>query len=233
MTVATTGLVRVEGTIDGQALSAAVLTEVRPRSWSDRAPLKINYVVNPGILHSKPESLGALGHSWGYFKRNDPFRTDWQAIVNDSGPNHNFFWLLDIPAWDSTHVNVNSVALTDTSAFWRIQEPKDKTIGGVKYCGRDWVAWKFRPLADAHEGTWPDTMPNSHTAIHRANADSLSRRLFEPFASRDPGGITTLIDSIDFRADRDMAAMDSSSRNALNNQRVFPCRFKFNYPTSP
>jgi len=230
--VVRTGFVKVQGTIGGQLLSTRVIVEIRPRTWDStyRADT-VNVVDNPGPLTSKPGALGDLGNAVGALIVNQPKVSEWLGSITDGGPNNGWVYMIKVPAKESSLVHVNTAALNDTSAFYRVQYATDKTVKGTKYCGRDWVATKFRPLADAHEGTKPEVQPNSHIGIHRRTVDSLQRPYFEKFAGPQEQNLTAYTTVLDARADRNSAAMDTATAlNNINNS-SFPCKnFVYVYP---
>lgn len=233
--VVRTGHVKVRGTIGGESVTASAIIEVAPRSWtadSLKRPDTVNVVQNPGPLTSKPAAIADLGRAFGELIVNYPKMNQWLKSIDDNGPNHGWIYLLKMPAKESSLVHVNTAALADTSAFYRVQYDKDKTVGGVKYCGKDWVKTKFRPLADAHEGTTPESQPNSHIGVHRRTVDSaFVAEFFEKFAGPQTRNINQYTDSMDTRADTNSRWMDTTK--ALNNinSKSFPCQnFVYTYP---
>jgi hypothetical protein len=132
--------------------------------------------------------------------------------------------MIKVPAKESSLVHVNTAALNDTSAFYRVQYATDKTVKGTKYCGRDWVATKFRPLADAHEGTKPRSNRTPTLGFTAGRFDSLQRPYFEKFAGPQEQNLTAYTTVLDARADRNSAAMDTATRSTTSTTRRSPVR---------
>ena len=111
--------------------------------------------------------------------------------------------------------------MTQGSDWYLLQYPKDRTVGGVKYCGQPRVL-TMPSLVEAHEGTDPANQPNSHIGIYINDVTRDARLLTESIAGLDPqvGPILAQIDSV---ARADSKAMDTDNRNNIQ----LPCRFKY------
>ena len=127
---------------------------------------------------------------------------------------------------------MNTNAITDTSAFYRVQGNRRKKIGGVWFCPKSLVTGNLFSLVQAHEGAVPDpsVFPNSHPGIYRRHVDSLAYLQFENvvgFGAEDR--VSPIRASLHASASSDAAAMDTDSRNNITSVSLGCDTFRFAY----
>jgi hypothetical protein len=228
--LAADGEVVVAGTVGGiQGQATPRQVAVIARDWQGRVPLKDHAIVSPSTLDSRPTEFHAqLGRTTLTLPLNMATMAQWSVTINDNGPNQGFLYLSDFPVTTTTRPQVNTNALNDTSGFYRVQESRQRTVGGVTYCARSFVLGII-PMIQAHEGYDPASQPNSHAGIFRHHVDSVAYRALESAAGLSDGpAVTSRVTSVFNEASNDSEAMDNDSRNNLNNVTV-PCSFKYDY----
>jgi hypothetical protein len=119
---------------------------------------------------------------------------------------------------------VNYPAMSQGSDWYLLQYPKDKNVGGVKYCGQPRVL-TMPALVEAHEGTNPANQPNSHIGIYINDVTRDARVLAEAIAGSDPNP-ERIRAQIHNAALADSRAMNNDSRNNI----VLPCKFRYFAP---
>ena len=145
------------------------------------------------------------------------------------GPNTGLVYFASIPAEVTHSIQINTVAMSTGSAFYNMQEPTTRVIGGRTFCSRDFLTRTLPPLVEAHEGT--TAQKKSHVGIFQSKAEELARREFEKLVILDPlNGFKQQFDSvsevINAAATAASKAMDTDSRNNLNLGSV-PCEFHY------
>jgi hypothetical protein len=231
-TMALSGTIAAEGTVDGVNGTGSATVHVTSRTWTD-STLKSHMVLTPTTLSARPASMAGLGNFAGTLPL-DPDINRWLATIGDHGPNHDFSYLIGLPPITTTASQVNTNAINGDSIFYQVQEPKRKKIGQLWYCPKSVVTGVLFSLVEKHEGavSTPETFPNSHAAIFRAHVDSVAQKRYEPlvgFGGEDiVGPVST---AIRIEATNESAAMDTSSRNYITYQSLGNCEtFHFTYP---
>jgi len=227
------GTVTVTATVGGTPFTATAHVSVSRRDWSSLGSAKTHTVPNPimSILTSRPTADSLLGRTLATGTL--PGFGGGAYVVVDSGPNSAFLYLSRFPDSTRTDANANTIALNDTSSFYRIQERRDKKIAGKTYCAQSRVT-SFTPLVIAHEGAVlpsPDVYPNSHSAIYRRHVDSVGRIRYEAFAGPAGVSLQAMFDGIHLGAQAGSKAMDTSqTRNNIVIPTTWPCYWHFTYP---
>lgn len=229
-TVAKSGTIRINGTVDGVSTFGMTSLTVTARSWSGKVAPKAHSVI-PTTLPSAPDSLSQLGRA-GLSLPTDPNVSSWLRTISDKGPNHEFSYLAEIPIMVTTVSQVNTNAINGTSPFYQVQESRRKKIGDLWYCPKSLVTGALFGIVQAHEGAIPDpsSLPNSHPGIFRRHVDSLAYLRFEGVVGfRDEDQVSPVSDLLFESAATDSKAMDSDSRNNITNVSLGCDTFRFTY----
>lgn len=223
------GRIAVAATVGGEPWETSAPVTIAPRDWTGRVSMKDHLVISPSALNARPTGFeGQLG-STVLTLPSSPDVGRWLGTIESDAdePNRGFTYLLDVPITSTTRPDVNTNALAVNSDFYKIQETRAKTIGGIAFCGQSFVTGII-PLVQAHEGTDPSTQPNSHAGIFRRHVDSLAATRFEPVAGPASTSFEGLRSALFTEASQDAAAMDNDSRNNLTSVTV-PCQFRYDY----
>jgi hypothetical protein len=227
--LAVDGEIVVYGRVGGVAgQSAPRPVKVVARNWQGMITRKDHAIVSPSTLLARPVTPDSLGKMFPAVPLDMATQAQWSVYIDDDGPNQGFLYLTAIPVITLTRPQVNTNALNGTSDFYRIQESRQRKIGGVTYCAQSFVLGII-PMIQAHEGYDPDNQPNSHAGIFRRHVDSVAYRFFERAAGPSDGpAVTSRKDSVYTEAFADAKAMDTDARNNENNVTV-PCQFHYDY----
>lgn len=226
------GTIAVEGTVDGSVALGSVSVQVTARTWS-LTTIKNHMVTIPTTLQDRPPDIHGLGNAIVSLPL-DANVNRWLAPIADDGPNHDFFYLIDLPPKTTSTSQVNTNAISGTSDFYQVQEPRRKKINGLWYCPQSVVTGVLYGLVEKHEGavTDPDVYPNSHPAIFRQHVDAKANQRYEPLAGFGAQDVVSPVTNTLFNeAYNDTQAMDNDSRNYINYQSLGNCEtFHFVYP---
>lgn len=227
------GTIQVSGTIGGSPSTATVAVQVIPRNWTMSLAKTINVIPPSDPAYSLPEIPSGFNGQFGVtashlgIKQGQDFLNSFVTIAD--GPNTGLVYFASIPAEVTHSIQINTVAMSTGSAFYNMQEPTTRVIGGRTFCSRDFLTRTLPPLVEAHEGT--TAQKKSHVGIFQSKAEELARREFEKLVILDPlNGFKQQFDSvsevINAAATADSKAMDTDSRNNLNLGSV-PCEFHY------
>lgn len=221
------GDVTVTGTVGGVGSGpTSARVAVRARNWAGRVTLKDHAIVSPSTMPARPTAFdGQFGVTALALPVNGATMSQWSVTILDEGPNNGFFYLTDLPVTVETRPQVNTNALNGTSDFYRIQEARQKTIGGITYCAQSYVLGII-PTIQAHEGYDPPSQPLSHAGIYRRHVDSVAYRVFEAVAGpSDQSLFSSTVDAVHTEAAADSRLMDHDSRNNIH----MLCTFRYDY----
>jgi hypothetical protein len=247
--LATDGAITVIATVAGAPQTMTVPVTVKARTWARDSSEKDFRIDSPGGLPGQPTGFrGQLGaNTPGLPIQTNQF-SQWGVNITDDGPNDGYLYLTKYPMKTQTLPAVNTLALRDTSRFYRIQYPKKTRVGTKTFCDRAYVLGII-PLIEQHEGTDPSkfnlvpsnqnkttTQWNSHSAIFRRYVDSQSNihvRL-EKVAGPSSGlSLTAVLDSIYNEGFALSAAMDDDNTlNVITPQRMGCDDFTYDYTRS-
>ena len=228
--LAVDGDVVVSGVVGGvRGQSTPQRVAVRARNWVGKVAKKDHEIVFPSTMVVRPTAFdGQLGTTALELPLDLTAQSQWSVTIDDDGPNQGFLYLVDVPVKSWTRPQVNTNALNGTSDFYRIQESRQRKIGGITYCAQSFVTGII-PMIQTHEGYDPVNQPNSHAGIFRRHVDSLAYKVFEAAAgSSDGPAVTSRVTSLFNEASNDSAAMDHDSRNNITTQ-TLTCQFWYDY----
>ena len=217
------GEIVVSGVIGGQVATGTTRVTVTARDWSAKTVRSNHTTPGADALPIHPWADSVLGNS----SLDTKVRTDianYATVIADGGPNHALTYFTDIPFETFTIARVNYPAMAQWSDSYVLQYPKDKTVGGVKYCGQPRVL-TMPALVEAHEGTDPANQPNSHIGIYLNDVTRDARVLTEPIAGLNPK-VGPILEQIDSVARADSKAMHNDGRNNIK----LPCVFRYFSP---
>lgn len=221
------GVVTATGRVAGRPAAGSTAMTVTPRDWTNRRPAgypESHFAPGQGPLPVRPVDSSQLGLAVYELKT----RNDVQAylgLVDDGGPNHGLYYFSDIPWRTETLAYVNVVALSVGSDFYNAQLPKDKTVNGVKWCGKSSVV-RYLAVVEAHEGTDPVNQPKSHVWLFLSEV----WRLAGP-ASEGLTGTSTSLDAGPAQSSV-QAQAHAKSQLADTDPAYIPtyhCRFNYTY----
>lgn len=229
-TAVKSGTVRVNGTVDGVAAFGVATLTVAARSWTGKLAPKAHSVI-ASALPAAPTMMKELGDAELSLPIDGDFGT-WLRSIEDQGPNHGFFYAVEIPVVATTTTQVNTNAINATSPFYFAQETRRKKIGGIWFCPRSLVTGALHGLVRDHEGATadPTSLPNSHAQIYRSHVDALAYLRFESVVGfGGENAVTPVSAPLHMAASADSEAMDSDSRNNITNVSLGCDTFRFTY----
>jgi hypothetical protein len=160
---ATSGTVRVKGTIGGAPAEGSGQLTVTARTWGsgpDTVAFRIT-PVKPSALPARPTRVGLLGNTAavaGGAVKPDGF------VQIPSGPNKGVLYVTTVPVEAESRVDINRVALSLKSDFYLLQPKKLRKTDPPDRCIQAQVL-PFLPKVEEHEGLHLE--PNSHAFVFR------------------------------------------------------------------
>ena len=169
--MAASGTVAVMGLAGVTPDTATFHVEVLARDWSGQV-IGLNLSQDsPGTLPEHPKNERELGGTLVGIDFDATTLLPALETVSD-GPNKGYQYFNAIPFRAGATVSINTRALGTDTDFYRLQEPRRRTINGVLYCSRADVVSVYLPLVQIHEGIHGRSDTKSHVAIY---ADRLER----------------------------------------------------------
>jgi hypothetical protein len=223
--IVTSGVVLVEGRINGQVAEAADTLVVSPRDWRQQVVEHAIHESSPGDLPVPPTDFSWLG------------RTVFQPFVTASfepvqgGPNDGYVYFTQLPFRIDVEIKINTASLAEDSPFWRNQPVENTRVGDIVVCGQSAVTG-IVPHLYAHEGR--NGEPGSHVAIYLQVFEERARLYESRVVSSQGPALDLSKDAASFHGDALQAsdAMDRSPLNRLNMRQLFGCD-DFDYNVSP
>lgn len=228
--IATSGKLKVEGTVRGKSATANTTIAVQPRpDWANR-PVKYNLQeIHPGeagfVLSIHPDTVSQLGlTTMSHVEGTGPANlidASTYSIIPD-GPNQGMVYMLSMYT-EKLRIQVNTPAMSEFSDFWYLQ-PAVRT-GGI--CSRAEMVAQV-PSVYSHEGLAYEV--NSHTWLYKTKLDTYDigskvERFVRPVGS---GGVTAEVLETYLRAEHDAAYNNALlADSAAYNNWSSPCKFNY------
>lgn len=215
---ATSGTVRVQGTLDGAQVDGEGPLDVAARNWTQDTVAYRLTEVTPSGLNPRPTRVGELGNHQPLAQAYLP--PDGFPQIS-SGPNQGVFYFTKVPAQAVSEIRINRVALALNSDFY-FRQPKNAPAGK---CTRSDVV-PFLPLVEGHEGL--TLAPNSHAGVWRRELNLQVPQPTENVVALND--VSLLQSKADAAAQPGIQAAATASLDQVNGGTVPPvpyCTFRF------